>query len=370
MTALLEFRERIKQIYNKIESFLIPLVKFLLAFLALNMVNSKLGYMSRIDNLAIVLMVALACSFLPNICIILFAVLFSVLHLYALSIEAAGVGLCLYLILFLLFFRFSPKSSLVIVLTPMLFAMNLPYVIPIAVGLICTPAAAVSVISGIVIYFFLEVVTLNATALATTASEEVIAKLRLLIDGLLDNRTMIVVIVAFTVTIITVYLIRRMSIDYSWTIAMIAGSVLNLMILLVGDFLYHTNLSVVMALLGSLLAVAVAKVLEFFRFCIDYNRVEKVQFEDDEYYYYVKAIPKMTVVAQTKTVKKINTQRTPDLYSQSMRTRPVEPARRVVTENVGRRDSTRVIPANTRNQTMINVAGDITEEIDDYEDLS
>lgn len=34
-----------------------------------------------------------------------------------------------------------------------------------------------------------------------------------------------------------------------------------------------------------------------------------MQFEDDEYYYYVKAVPKMTVAAPTNTVKKINTQR-------------------------------------------------------------
>ena len=55
----------------------------------------------------------------------------------------------------------------------------------------------------------------------------------------------------------------------------------------------------------------VCKIIEFFRFCLDYSRAEKVQFEDDEYYYYVKAVPKMTVAAPTNTVKKINTQRRP-----------------------------------------------------------
>ena len=42
---------------------------------------------------------------------------------------------------------------------------------------------------------------------------------------------------------------------------------------------------------------------------MDYSRTEKVQFEDDEYYYYVKAVPKMTVAAPAKTVKRINAQR-------------------------------------------------------------
>ena len=113
---------------------------------------------------------------------------------------------------------------------------------------------------------------------------------------------------SFAITVLVVYLIRRMSIDYAWTIAMISGAMVNVVILLIGDLIYDINISVVGVLLGSLVAVAVAKVIEFFRFCVDYSRTERVQFEDDEYYYYVKAVPKMMVATSAKTVKKINTQ--------------------------------------------------------------
>ena len=41
-------------------------------------------------------------------------------------------------------------------------------------------------------------------------------------------------------------------------------------------------------------------------FSVDYSRSENLQFEDDEYYYYVKAIPKMNVSTQEKTIKRIN----------------------------------------------------------------
>ena len=40
-------------------------------------------------------------------------------------------------------------------------------------------------------------------------------------------------------------------------------------------------------------------------FNVDYSRTEYVQFEDDEYYYYVKAVPKNTVTAPQKRVKTI-----------------------------------------------------------------
>ena len=309
MTGLLELREKLKMIYSRNETFILPIVKFLLALIVLSTVNGQLGYMTRLDSLPIVLIVSLLCSFLPNGCIVLFAALFSLLHMFELSMEVAGVGLCVYLVMTLLFMRFAPKGSLLVVITPLLFVMKIPYVIPIAVGLLGTPASAVPVACGVVVYYFLSNVAANATVIGGMGAEEATAKLRMVIDALIGNKTMIVMVAAFVITIIVVYLLRRLSVDYAWTIAMIAGGILDLVILLIGDLMYDTNMSVVEAILGTVLALVVAKVLEFFWFCVDYSRTEKVQFEDDEYYYYVKAVPKMTVAAQTKTVKKINTQR-------------------------------------------------------------
>lgn len=311
MTALLELRENLKKIYSRNEAFILPVIKFLLSFIVLSIINGKMGYMTKLDNMAIVLIVSLMCSFLPNGFMVFFAMVFALLHMYALSLETAAVGLVIFLLLYLLFLRFTAKEALVVVLTPILCMMKLPYVMPVAMGLIGTPASCVSVGCGVVVYYLIQTVITNAPTINSMGAEEATAKLRLLIDGMLGNKAMLVTIVAFAVTVIVVYLIRRMSVDHSWTIAMIAGVMIEVLILLVGDLMYDTNLSIVSALLGAVVTVIVCKIIEFFRFCLDYSRTEKVQFEDDEYYYYVKAVPKMTVAAPTNTVKKINTQRRP-----------------------------------------------------------
>ena len=311
MTALLELRENLKKIYSRNEAFILPVIKFLLSFIVLSIINGKMGYMTKIDNMAIVLIVSLLCSFLPTGFMVVFAMLFTLLHMYALSIETAAVGLVVFLLLYLLFLRFTAKEALVVVLTPVLCMLKLPYVMPVAMGLIGTPASCVSVGCGVVVYYLIQTVISNAPTINSMGAEEATAKLRLLIDGMLGNKAMLVMIVAFTVTVIVVYLIRRMSVDHSWTIAMAAGVMIEVLILLVGDLMYDTNLSILSALLGAIVTVIVCKGIEFFRFCLDYSRTEKVQFEDDEYYYYVKAVPKMTVSAPTNTVKKINTQRRP-----------------------------------------------------------
>ena len=311
MTALLELRENLKKIYSRNEAFILPVIKILLSFIVLSIINGKMGYMTKLDNMAIVLIVSLLCSFLPTGFMAFFAMMFAVLHMYALSIETAAVGLVVFLLLYLLFLRFTAKEALVVVLTPVLCMLKLPYVMPVAMGLIGTPASCVSVGCGVVVYYLLQTVITNAPTINSMGAEEATAKLRLLIDGMLGNKAMLVTIAAFAITVIVVYLIRRMSVDHSWTIAMVAGVMIEVMILLVGDLMYDTNLSIVSALLGAVVTLIACKIIEFFRFCLDYSRTEKVQFEDDEYYYYVKAVPKMTVAAPTNTVKKINTQRRP-----------------------------------------------------------
>ena len=308
MTVLLEFRERLKLIYSKYEVFLLPLAKLFLAFVTFTTLNGKMGYMTRIDDLRIVLIAALACSFLPVGMLVIFATIFSLMHMYALSMEVALVGLCVYLVMYLLYFRFSPKDSLVVVLTPLLCAFKIPYVIPLAVGLLCGPSSVVSVGCGVAVFYLFQIVTDSAQNIRTMGDEDALAKVRMMVESILANKAMLVVIAAFAITVLVVYLIRRMSINYAWTIAMIAGAMTEVVVLLIGDLLYDVKISLGGALLGSLLALAIAKVIEFFRFCVDYSRTEKVQFEDDEYYYYVKAIPKMTVTVPSKTVKKINPQ--------------------------------------------------------------
>ena len=309
MTSLLVAKQYLKKFYGKYEVYLVPLLKFLLAFIGLLLINGKLGYMESINSMAAVLVVALMCSFMPMNFIIVAAAAFVLLHIYALSLECTVVVLAAFMLMFLLYFRFSPKDTAVILLTPICFWLHIPYVIPIALGLLCTPASAVSAACGTIVYYLLAYVGQNATAMASMEAEEVTAKFRFLIDGMLNNREMVVTVAAFAVTIILVYLIRRLSIDHSWTIAIIAGALVNVMVLLVGDLMFDTNVSIGGVIIGTIVSALVACVIQFFMFNVDYSRTEKVQFEDDEYYYYVKAVPKVTVATPERTVKKINQQK-------------------------------------------------------------
>ena len=62
--------------------------------------------------------------------------------------------------------------------------------------------------------------------------------------------------------------------------------------------------------MSALLGLAVGFILEFLFFSVDYSRTENMQFEDDEYYYYVKAVPKIGVPVPEKKVTHITEHQT------------------------------------------------------------
>lgn len=322
MTNLLVMKEHLKNFYGKYEVYITPVMKFLLALVSLFTINRSIGFMYRLMNPAIVLVAALLCSFLPLNIILLFSAAFIILHLYALSLECAVVVFALFLLMFLLYFRFSPRDAVAVLLTPLCFVLRVPYVMPLAMGFVGTPMSAVSVGCGVIVYYVLDYVKVNQAALANLETDSRVQKFQYVIDSIMGNKTMMVMAAAFAVTVVIVYLIRRMSVNYAWKIAMVIGAITNLIVILIGDMMMDINISIAGTIIGTVLSVLLILVLEFFVFSVDYSRTEYVQFEDDEYYYYVKAVPKMMVSAPEKKVKRINSQKKSSSVSSYQKVQP------------------------------------------------
>ena len=307
MTYLLMIRERIKSFYSRYEGFCNPALKFILAFIAFRMINKNINFAAVLTSLPITLILSLLCSFFPMNFILVMSVLVILLHLYALSLETVMITGVIFLIMFLMYFRFSPKDTILLIMTPLCFVLKIPYVIPICAGLVAAPTSVISTGCGVVTYHLLHYIAGNSSALMTQEDDPAFAleKLRVLIDALMSNREMQVEVAAFAITILVVYIIRRLPVDHCWTIAMITGMLIDIVVILVGDLRFETRISIAGLIIGSIMALVVAIILKFFIFNVDYSRTERVQFEDDEYYYYVKAVPKNTVALTEKKVKKI-----------------------------------------------------------------
>lgn len=109
----------------------------------------------------------------------------------------------------------------------------------------------------------------------------------------MKNQEMMVTIIAFVTVLVIVYVVRRLEVEYAWHIAVFGGGIAYMIIMAAGGIFLEATIPVVPLVAGTMVSVFIGEILEFFFFHVDYKRTERLQFEDDEYYYYVKAVPKI-----------------------------------------------------------------------------
>ena len=287
MTALLEIKQNIKRFYGQYEVYILPVLKFVLAFAYFLWINSNMGYMKQLDNIFVVLILALVCSILPVSVMMFMGFALMIGHCYAVGIETAGFMLLLILLMLILFLRFSRSQNLAMILTPLSFGFGVPALMPIGAGLLGSALSALPAGCGVVIYYFIRFVHAQSAALV-------------------HNWAMWITVIAFVVVILFVNLLRTRAFDYAWRIAVIAGGVIYILVILAGDFCLSITVAMVPMILSTVISVLAGFVLEFFVFGGDYSRTERLEYEDDEYYYYVKAVPKASVATSERSIKKIN----------------------------------------------------------------
>ena len=309
MLKLLVLREQLRAFYGKHSTAITAGIRFLTALVSMICLNSALGYMKVLKSPAIVLVLALISSVCPfgGICWIL--AFFMLAHIFAVSLELALITAAFLLVVALLYYGFAPGDSWIMILTPLLFVLKIPYVAPLLVGLAGALVSVIPLSCGVVVFHLLQYVRSNAGPLTNGESVDITQKYMQMLNGIIMNRTMILYILAFAAAAIVVWLIRNQAFNQAWTIAVIAGILVMLLVFFAGVFLYDVSLSLPSLLAGIAVSGLLAGVYRFFVFHVDYSRTEYTQFEDDEYFYYVKAVPKVTVTAPAPQVRKISTAR-------------------------------------------------------------
>lgn len=303
MATILELKEKVTRFYGRNELYINPVLKFLLAFVSFLMINENIGFMAKISKTPVALILALFCSMIPINAMIVIASALILADMYALSLEVCAVTLLVFAVLYLLYFRFSPRNGYDVVLMPLCFKLHIPYVMPVGEGLLREGYSVFTVACGTVLFFFLDGVRQNAAALSnTTETDDATSKIVVVLNQLVGNREMYLVLGVMVATTLIVYIIRRQSIENAWGIAIIAGILFETVGLAAGYMLLGISGKMVGVLVGNLIAALIAFLLQFLFFNLDYSRTERLQFQDDEYYYYVKAVPKALVSGTEKKI--------------------------------------------------------------------
>lgn len=155
MTVLLEIKEKIMQIFGRYSSYILPVLKFLLAFFVFFNINHTLGYLKLLDNIFILLIISLLCAILPLNTIVVFGGIMIIAHTFTLGMEIGAVTLIFFTLMYLLYFRIVPKDALAFVLAPAACSIGMPCAVPMGLGLLREPVSAVSACMGTVTFYFI-----------------------------------------------------------------------------------------------------------------------------------------------------------------------------------------------------------------------
>ncbi|MCI6465867.1 MAG: hypothetical protein MSA90_10425 [Faecalicatena sp.] len=306
MSTLLVWKEQLQKIYAKYSTYIMKALQFVLGLCVFGLINSNIGFMKAASSILCTVGLSVVCAFLPLVVMVIAATVLVLLHFYTLSMPIALVSLVIFLIMYIFYFRFTPKKAWLVLLTPVAFALKVPFVIPVAFGLLGTPIWVLPAAFGTIAYYMIHFVKVSSSAYKGADAKSLVEGLMAFTKQSLNNKEMWVMVLAVSISILLVYAIRTRSIDHSWKIASAVGAVAAIVVGTAGNIAMNVHLSYVLLTVSGVAAMLAGLILEFLFFSVNYARTERMQFEDDEYYYYVKAVPKVGVSAPEVSVKHIN----------------------------------------------------------------
>ncbi|HJI30632.1 MAG TPA: hypothetical protein OIL98_00575 [Lachnospiraceae bacterium] len=306
LTGLLKFKEKLKAFYAKGGIYIRYVCNFVLAFLSMFAMSRKIGGNGIISNPLICIALSIVCAFLPVNITVVIVTIYMIINLFTLSLELAMIALGVMVVIYLLYFRFAPKTGFIMILTPILFFLKLPYVVPVVAALTVGMTGIVPAVSGVFIYYIITFAANYSTAISTLDVNNALQNINFIFNNILTNKELVTIVVSFAVVITMIYFIKRLSVNYSAIIAVIAGCVTDALIQIIAFAVLSVNFSIIGMIAGHIAAIIVGLAINFFIMSVDYTATEYVQFEDDDYYYYVKAVPKMSVARKNVTIKKFN----------------------------------------------------------------
>ena len=288
MTEIFVMRDRINRFVKEYETWFLIIAKFIGMMFVFSCVNSQLGYFEVLNNPMVNILLALICSIIPGSFLLFIVAAVIAAHMVKLSVLLAVLTVVVMLIVYLMFLKFAPGQSVVLLAVPVLMQYNLHYMIPILAGMYFSPYAVVPAVIGLFMVKFLgyacAAVSMTGTGMSINL-EGATEAISTIFGQLADDKSIWSYAIAAAVTMTVVYLISQLSFDYAWYAAIVAGAAAEIIVTFFCAAAFGTELNIIMTNVGIIIGTLLAVFLQFMKCAVDYSRKEYIQFEDDDYYY-------------------------------------------------------------------------------------
>ena len=301
MTGMIAVRNSIRDFLRKYDEVVTPIIRFIFSFIMFSCINSLFGYSEFLHRGVITFLLSVISALVTGPVVVFLAGVVVAVHCFSVSMDIGVLCLLLFLIMYCAYIRMFQNTGYVLALVPILYMLKIPFAAPVMVAIFAGFSGAVPAAFGVVIYYFSQYVK-EARATILLGEDADFQGYSYVVNGLMKDKVMLLAVIAFAIVVMVTSLIHQLNFDYAWYVAIGVGSVFTILVFLICGMMVDVSVPAGSLVLGAILGGVLGVVVQMCKSVIDYSHKESVQFEDDDYYYYVKAIPKVGE-AQRKLVK-------------------------------------------------------------------
>ncbi|MBQ7707690.1 MAG: hypothetical protein IJT72_07915 [Lachnospiraceae bacterium] len=322
MAGLIQVRDAIRNFLRRFDEIITPIFCFIAAWFMFWSINKLYGYSELFERGIVVFLLSVICALVSAPVAVLLGSIVIIFNCFFVAKSIGIIALLVFIVIYCMYMRMFPNCAWILFFVPVMYIFKMTYAIPLIVAIFVGASGMVPAAIGVFLYkFALAVHDLNGMLVAAVKKDDVDVY-SYLIDNVLKDKEMIMTGIVFAIVILLTFFIYKLPFDYSWYVAIGAGGLINILAFMIVGVIMDMEVSFGAVIFGSFIGILVTVIVQVCKRLVDYSRKEVVQFEDDDYYYYVKAIPKYGVSEKKKTVKKITGQ---DMEAK-MKARTAKPA--------------------------------------------
>ena len=303
MEKILIYRERFLKFLAARGRYIQSGVRFLGGIILFYVLGKLFGYTEQFREPFFIFMMGVISVFIPTSAISLIFYLVIFLQLAHVSLEVALFFVLAVALYYLVYQRVFPETRLYLMMAPVFFYFQLPACLPIFLGMFCGISGLPAILMGTLIYYLSSILQKAVSQLATGSVHGKVYSL--VAARAIDNKELILYFAIFCVVTVLVTALRRKGAAHGWNLSILAGGVVYLILMLVGGYFANNEIVITSQIGAIVISIVIALIVQFLYNVIDYTREETFEFEDEEYYYYVRAIPKVTVEEEEFNVTQI-----------------------------------------------------------------
>lgn len=309
MEALYGIRRALKEAYRTNASMMSIAYRCTMIFIALLTINNMVGMVTVLKNPVTTFVISLLLGMLPLVFATAIVAVIAIVHIFKISMLVGIVCAIVFSLLGILSLRLAPGNNNIGMGSFIFAGFGGTFAAPVALSMTSNSMAVIPMVSGLLSYRVLEIIKQSkAELLELTLTEGVVEFLQ----NLMDDKILILTVILSSISYLTATVFKILPIVESWKIGLIVAALINVVGGFLGEVLLGTKIGITTILLYSIAGIVIGLIIEVFVHNVEYRSTEVLNFEDDEYFYYVKAVPKKEAdksqnIADSKIQRKAST---------------------------------------------------------------